>query len=805
MDKNYESDSSESSDSPTKYKSCPEFPVLRLKEKEKIIIKKDKNYFTFNELENFSINEIYNIFNQSHLIIFVDNIRLQLKRNIFCFLRTPISHFKEITFLPYEFKYQLDDMLRNFNKKLSLMKKIKYEDKFKVIFDEGMIQKGILYRRLIVQDSYAYIPIDKYQMKITEYKIRGFCQIMEELGASKIEIDFQKDKESNLNIDSNLEAKMLAGNLGFSLNSTNQENNKSIYSLIYPGNNNIILNYQEIENKIKNGDYLISLEDYNTNLELQYIINSRCRHYITNYSTTFTLKNINDFDTKILFKLGIPEIKNNINVKSFNSSSLLISTNVQFDDSYRNPSQLLGISIPTDEIGFNFILNNIKKKYVDDLPEEWLVFIWRFINNYIEKKFTLHQEKKKVHNDNDSSEDYDQYYEIKQILDLIRENFSLKEIIDLLKNYFNINSQMNNFTNFIKLLANKTKSYDSFGLFILLASNKNESILTKIRKLKQFLNSVERENEKLKEMLLLYDDHSNYNFYKKINSYGILALGNWYGIEKLLKDISKYQLFVDCSHLDLNKEEERKKYCNIILSNYNLGYKDYIFIKYLLPFMENQLYYYYYANKYELDLEIIRWIIDNLYRESIDFRMVSSYEKFESYLETRIIKAKQIIKIRNDFINEKLKDENNIDLIIDNLLIEINKNSFLSKRFNIIFKKYLFGNKLKPKLKEYFSQEKDFSLKESIEYFFHRIYCYNYRLKLSSLPLDDHGYLKIKRNIIFGITDNEIENNLVPFLKKYKKFYELDFQINFKKLLKINFHKDSLQNVIFFLSDSNEH
>jgi len=791
MEKEYDSDSSELSDSPIKYKSYQE----NTRVSEKYL---SKNFFTFNELEHLSEDNIYDIFSKSHLIIFVNNFRLQAKKNIFCYLSTPISNFKEITFLPYEFKYQLDDMLRNLNKRLSSMKKIISEDKFKIIFDEGLIQKGILYRRLIVQNSYVYIPINKYQMKITEYKIRGFCQIMEELGASKIEIDFQKDKKKQSRTDSELDAKMIAGNLGFSLNSINEINNKSIYSLVYPGYNNVILNIQEIENKIKNGDYLISLEDYNTNLELQYIINSRCRHYITTYSTTFTLKNVNDFDTKILFKLGIPEIKNNISINNYNSSSLLISTNVKFDDSYRSPSQLLSISVPTTEIGFNFILNNIKKKYNEVLPEEWLVFIWRFTNNYIEKKFNLHLAKKNIQNDNDSSEDYNQYYEIKQILNLIRENFSLKEIINLLKNYFNINSQMNNFTNFIKLLANKTKSYDSLGLFILLASNKNESILIKINKLKQFLNSIERDNAKLKEMLLLYDDNSNYNFYKKINSYGILVLGNWFGIEKLLKDISKYELFVDCNHLDLNNNDEREKYCAVIFSNYNLGYKDYIFIKYILPFMENQLYYYYYAEKFDLDLEIIRWIINNLYRESIDFRMVSSYGKLESYLESRIIKAKQIIKIKKDCI----KKNTNKDKIIDDIIDIINNNSFLTKRFIVIFKKYLIGNKLKPKVTEYFFKETEYSLAESIEYFFHRIYCYNYRLKLNSLPLDEHGYMKINRNIIYGITADEIEKLLIPFLRKYQKFYELDFDINLDKLLKINYESDSLSNIIYNLKNT---
>ena len=39
--------------------------------------------------------------------------------------------------------------------------------------------------------------MSKYQLKITEYKLRGFCQIMEELGAIEIEIEFNNDPDRN--------------------------------------------------------------------------------------------------------------------------------------------------------------------------------------------------------------------------------------------------------------------------------------------------------------------------------------------------------------------------------------------------------------------------------------------------------------------------------------------------------------------------------------------------------------------------------------------------------------------------------
>ena len=772
----------------------------------KIELKTNKNFYTFEELSELNLNDIYRIFNQSHLIMFINNFRIKMTKKCSKILslfrkRYSLTDFREITFLSFEFKYQLDDLLRQHNKIVSLNKKIKKDDEtYKIIFDEGLIQNGILYRRLIVQDSYAYIPIDKYHIKITEYKIRGFCQIMEELGATKIEIDFEKEenKKSYLKVENNIDTKMIAGNLGFSLNSVNQEKNKSIYSLTYPTNNTIILNLNEIEEKIKNGDYLISLEDYNTNLELQYVINSRCRHYITTYSTTFTLKNVNDFDSKVLLKLGIPEISNNQMIKKniSLSSNLLITTNVIFDDEYREPSKLLSVSIPTDEIGFNFIMNNLKKKYTE-MQDEWLVFIWRFLNLYVEKKFQIHHQRKEIDeniNTDESSETFDEYLLIKENLEMIKENFSLREIIEFLKNYFDITSQMNNFTNFIKLLANKSKSYDSLGLFILLASNISEPILNKIKKLKKFLNSIDRDNQKIKEMLLLYDNDSDYNFYHKINKYGIFVLGNWHGIEKLLNDVSKYLLLSDQNHLDMNILEDRIKYFEIILNNYYLGYKDYIFKKYMMPFFENQLYYYLYIKKPDFDNEIIRWILDSISRESFDFSIISNYVKLEQFLENRKNKAIEFIKLKNEYIIDTKflvndKNDKKIEKVIESIIENSkNSNSYFSKKFNYVFKKYLIGDKLKPILKDYLldhSEEPLVYFSEFLENFFHRIFCYNGRLNLNNIPLDSHGFLKIRNNIISGVFKDEIKNCLILFLNKYFKFHQINLNLSENDLVKI--------------------
>ena len=57
-----------------------------------------------------------------------------------------------------------------------------------------------------IMDKMLFVPINRYQIKQTEYKIRGFCQIAEELGANKIEIDFERNSSLSVNkkLDVNL-------------------------------------------------------------------------------------------------------------------------------------------------------------------------------------------------------------------------------------------------------------------------------------------------------------------------------------------------------------------------------------------------------------------------------------------------------------------------------------------------------------------------------------------------------------------------------------------------------------------------
>ena len=176
------------------------------------------NFFNLNNLESITFPQIYNIFNSTQMIIFVDNYKLNNinKKSYFsCFKNKKQIYedkFPGCTFFPFEYVNQLKKDIHILNNNIlnAELKNQKIYSKddvcFSICFDEGEIFKDCLYKKMEIVDKILFVPINKYQLKQTEYKIRGFCQIVEELGAKKIQIKFQKNdnKISKTKIESSI-------------------------------------------------------------------------------------------------------------------------------------------------------------------------------------------------------------------------------------------------------------------------------------------------------------------------------------------------------------------------------------------------------------------------------------------------------------------------------------------------------------------------------------------------------------------------------------------------------------------------
>ena len=328
-----------------------------------------------------------------------------------------------------------------------------------------------------------------------------------------------------------------------------------------------MLNEKSIRKKIKKKKYIISEDVYNSNLEIQYLIRSRCRHFINKYSTIFTFDNSSSIDDKLASKFKAHNINVNLDVSSSTNKKkyLQIITEVSFSDHNDYENRISGYSVSLNKIGFTFLMDSMKNEN-NYFEENGIYKIMDFINLYIEKVI------KHCHDE--------EYSNVVNIIKKIKKNLTIKEYAQLLCNYFNMNSQWIHFINFIDLLANKTQSYDKLGYLIIMNQNninlsQKYDILVKFIQQKCVENNIELQfwkmlqSNKPKLKYLLYD--------KLFNEYDFIKNYNWYSLNSLIDNIKNYNITFN----NLNEQEYFLK----LKENMILGYKYYEFIHNIIPLL----------------------------------------------------------------------------------------------------------------------------------------------------------------------------------------------------------------------------
>ena len=528
----------------------------------------------------------------------------------------------------------------------------KKERCFNICFDEGEILKKVLYKKMEINDKILFVPISKYQLKQTEYRIRGFCQIVEELGAKQIEIKFKKNNvvTTKKNIDASIgsDIELIAGNLGLANSKTNNENEDYSYTLDYPSNNTILLNEKAIREKIKKKKYIISEDVYNSNLELQYVVRSRCRHFISRYSTIFTFDNSFIIDNKIVTKLKSHnidlgfEVSNSTNKKYY----LQIVTDVTFSDQEDYKNSLSGYSVSLNKTGYGFLIDSLKSK--ENFNTEGIYKIMDFINLYI-KKVLKHSK---------------EYQTTEIVLEKIKKNLTMNEYAELLCNYFNLNSQWIHFDNFIDLLANKTQSYDKLGYVILM----NQLDISLNERLKSLIKFIQEKciEEKLEvnywKMLQPHNSELRYFLHNKLlNEYDFVRNYNWYSLKSLINNIREYNINLD----DLDELEKFIK----IKENMNLGYKHYEFTKNMVPFIIRKSYHIDYNSKEKYNYSKLLEL--SLNYESFIINKTDNISELEEYIKKKMDRIKSGYDFTNEIKNELDKNVGNCFDRVKSFLFQI--------------------------------------------------------------------------------------------------------------------------------------
>lgn len=305
-----------------------------------------------------------------------------------------------------------------------------------IFFSENVFEPNILYKKIQFSNQEIFISFDSYIIKKMEYKLRTFCQIAEKLGAEKIVIDYSSNKHETNNTKVGLDL-FSVGNIGLSDNNTKDNNNDIRIVFEYPNNHSDInLNkYYIIDSILLENEFLITKEEFESDLELKFLIDARCINFIQKYHTNFIINHINKVEQKIFLKAQSYGLNiGNLNLKN---SFIKISVNIDFLQIHTNPDIIDGTNIHVLREGFSYLANIIKKdnkynkllqflqSHLNAIQKGWIYLRYNF--NNIDKINKIYQ-------------------------NIINLNFIEEEICEIIKVFFKNNLTWNNFKKFRDLI-----------------------------------------------------------------------------------------------------------------------------------------------------------------------------------------------------------------------------------------------------------------------------------------------------------------------------------------------------------------
>jgi len=280
-----------------------------------------------------------------------------------------IKYFDKYKIAYYD--YRIKDVIQNSlnmvaeylkmpDNKYEEIKKVHSLNNFKIIyFLDNSIEPGLLYKKIAFSKEELFLSINNYIIKRLEYKLRTFCQIAEKLGAETIRIKSASDTK---NIDK-INIGLSAGQANLELSSQETTSTSSNINLIFQYTNfnlNLNLNKYYLAELIDNEtEFFISRDEFSADIDLKFLIDSRCIGLIQKYSTEIIVKNINEIERKIMLKaMGYGLDLGHTKSKSEYTS---ISIDIDFIDIYKKPECITGYNLYVGKEGFWHLANIIKE------------------------------------------------------------------------------------------------------------------------------------------------------------------------------------------------------------------------------------------------------------------------------------------------------------------------------------------------------------------------------------------------------------------------------------------------------------
>jgi len=387
------------------------------------------NILKSNNYNEDDINDTLKIFNSDYIIFLGNKF---FSNNCFNFRKKLLRYFDKynITYLKYSTKNIIISIINKINNISLSLTKLK-----KIFFSETIIEPNLLYKKIKFSNQEIFVIFSNYTIKKVEYKLRTFCQIAEKLGVEKIIIDYNSIKKIEDNINLNIEGFSNHIGLTSNINKINEENIKIIFE--YPNNHiDINLNKFYIINSIVNeNEFLITKEEFESDLEMKFLIDARCVNFMQKYNTNFIMKYVNKIEEKIFLKAKGYGI--NIGNLKLRDNYIKISISIDFYQIQNNTDIIDGTNIHILREGFIYLSNIIKK---DEKYDKLIQFMQSHLNAIYKKWIFLNYEYEDV-------EYINQTYN-----NIINLNFYESEIYNLYKKYFENNLTWHRFKKFRDLI-----------------------------------------------------------------------------------------------------------------------------------------------------------------------------------------------------------------------------------------------------------------------------------------------------------------------------------------------------------------
>ena len=232
-----------------------------------------------------------------------------------------------------------------------------------------------LYKKLRIKHAFMYVPLEMYNQVCNQVKVLMYIQVFEALGAKCILYKKQSHSDEDSVVSGGVKVQSVDAAVEHrthttSLLATSRE-------MTYEKNTDFTFHVRQLLNRLDaHPRCYFSIDDYHGDIELQYVLHSRVKEFMTHYSRFF--KVTRSVSSEVTMQLCIADLHQNLglqaHVQHCDESDDVFYVHVEFYtvaelcDANEVPTNLAGFSLltrmlPSDVDDTDFLNNNLRSFY----------------------------------------------------------------------------------------------------------------------------------------------------------------------------------------------------------------------------------------------------------------------------------------------------------------------------------------------------------------------------------------------------------------------------------------------------------